>query len=1096
MTASETPLPDERLLAFPDSWNRFVQPRRGSDRPRRLKLDPEAGRALLAEFDARVRERLDHEANADHREAGLAFLAGKADPEGAAAVWALARPTATADPYVRRPLFDLAAAEHGLPFAAVALTEFFLLDIAAADRDGMIGLSPLSPQNHRWGRLNNSTELAAIRAHLAALPDAEHAAVIDALAARRTDPLRRLGASLLVPHETDWLDQVCAELTTLQPDATMSNLLLGVITTGQQLQSLDYSGVYLYWFQTSGLADLVHRLGADAVPVLDSMFTRWADTDDRKVLYRALAAIPSDAAFDRILDGLDDPVAMGFAMEAAARFPQRALRAVAARLPGAEPAVRRRLTTILYGDPVVLGAALDRQSDAVRDAVTAATSVPGRLAAAPAETLPALLTAPPWQAARTDAAPVVLKGLVPPAIDRVAWADGEREEWAATPVHGDDRDWTEDVKQFATFAPHYQARIIALAPIELSAPLLADWEPGVRYLAADLLRRLLAAHGDAAAGLVADCAGSDASLREVLLPIANLTAARLAADALARLKTLRPLAFEWLDRHAADAAALLIPDALGKTKKPRAAAEAALRYLAGCGRADLVRQAAVQYGPEAVAAVETLVDVDPLAPAGVPVPEPGPWVAPPALPQILLAGGERALPDSVVRTAATVLALGSPEYDYPGVAVLAETCDRASLTRFSHALFEQWLVAGAPWDQSWALTQLMHFGDDETVRALTPLIGRWPGENQHHRAVKGLKVLGAIGSEAALRAIQGIGEKAKFAAIKLEAREQITAIAANLGLSAEQLADRLVPDFGLREASALVLDYGPRSFKVGFDEQLKPFVTDGDGKPRKSLPKPAAKDDQELADAAYKRFANLRKELRTVAADQVKRLERAMVTGRTWTPAEFGEHFAGHPLVWHLARRLVWTADGVPFRLAEDRSRTDVEENALAVADDAVIRIAHPVHLGEEVAAWSEIFADYEIVQPFPQLGRETAAFTDEELATGHVTRFEQARVTVGGLLGLVKKGWVRAPALDAGIENGMWCPLPGTGYLVLDLDPGISAGDVHDMWVQILGQVVIADRDMGGWSRAQATPGLQVGDPVAASEALTALAKVVDAGA
>ena len=136
------------------------------------------------------------------------------------------------------------------------------------------------------------------------------------------------------------------------------------------------------------------------------------------------------------------------------------------------------------------------------------------------------------------------------------------------------------------------------------------------------------------------------------------------------------------------------------------------------------------------------------------------------------------------------------------------------------------------------LTQLAHFADDDTVRLLAPKVREWPGQSQHKRAVTGLGVLGAIGTEAALRAIQGIADKVKFKALEQEARVQIEAIADGLGLSAEQLADRLVPDFGLGEASALVLDYGPRAFNVAFDEQLKPYVTDADGKPRKSLPKP------------------------------------------------------------------------------------------------------------------------------------------------------------------------------------------------------------------------------------------------------------------
>ncbi|PRY54755.1 DUF4132 domain-containing protein [Glycomyces artemisiae] len=1107
MTDSENrALPDEDRFDFPASWNRFVKPRRGNGKPKKLKTDLDASLAHLADFDAVVRGHLDREDNADHRDAALAFLAGKPDLPGAAAVFGFTRRSAHSIPMLDLHRFDATAADHGLPFAAAALAELLTLDVVTDSLGEYVALLPQTFQDHRLGHVVGTKEFAAIRSHIAALPDAEYAAVIAALAALRTDPLRRFAVSLVAPDEPAWLDEVCAEHRAQKPSQYATHFLVQIITTPAQLDDLDPSLVYPRWVDTAEVADLIGRLGAAALPVLELQLTGYLDANERKTLFRALAAIPADAALDLLLDRIEDPTAMGSAMEAAARFPQRALRATAARLPGAEPEIRKRLTALLYSDPVILGPALAAQDDAVRTAIEAATGDTARLPAASADELPALLASPPWDKAADTAPPVVLKGLIPPSTNRVDWAPGEREQYASTAfgVHSSDRDWAEEAARFTEAGAFHQQRILALAPADL-VPDPAAWDPAPGYVDDRLLRRILGNHGAAVAVQVARIAGSDASLRGLLLPVVNLAAARLAADALLRLKTMRPFAFAWLDRHGPDAAALLVPDALAKPKKLRAAAEAALRYLAASGQSDAVRDAAAHYGPEAAAAIAPLADADPLMPAGVPVPDPGPWVSPPALPQLLLPGRDgaapdRALPDSTVRTAAIVLGLGSPEYDYPGVAVLAETCDRASLTRFSTALFEQWLTAGAPWEDSWALTQLAHFGDDDTVHLLAPLIGRWPGENQHHRAVKGLQVLGALGTETALRAIQSIGEKAKFAAIKEEARAQITAIAAALNLSAEQLADRLVPDYGLRDADALVLDYGPRRFKVGFDEQLKPFVTDEDGKPRKSLPKPGAKDDAVLADAAYKRFANLRKELRTVAADQVKRLERAMITGRTWTPAEFDAHFVQHPLTWHLTRRLVWTADDgsgpVAFRLAEDRSRTDVDEHALDLADTAVIRLAHPVHLGGDVAAWAEIFADYEIVQPFEQLARPVAAFTDEELATGRFTRFEGAAASVGAILGLTKKGWVRSAPLDAGVEHGIWREIPGTGYLVIALDPGIYAGSVNVHDRQILREVVLSAHDLDGWRRPVAATGVRGVDPVAASEALADLARAVEPAA
>jgi hypothetical protein len=355
-------------------------------------------------------------------------------------------------------------------------------------------------------------------------------------------------------------------------------------------------------------------------------------------------------------------------------------------------------------------------------------------------------------------------------------------------------------------------------------------------------------------------------------------------------------------------------------------------------------------------------------------------------------------------------------------------------------------------------------------------------------------VLGAIGSEAALRAIHGISQKVKFKALKEEAGRQIAAVAAGLGLSTDQLADRLVPDFGLDDTSSIVLDYGPRQFRVGFDETLQPFVTDMDGKPRKSLPKPGAKDDETLAQAARERFTFLKKELRSVAADLVSRLESAMIQGRTWSTEEFERHFAAHPLVRHLARRLVWTVemDGgrTAFRVAEDGTYSDAEDDAFALPEDATVRLAHPILLGDQVAAWAEILADYEILQPFDQLGRPVLAFEPDDLATGRLTRFEGTVVETGRILGMTKRGWERADPADGGMEAGISYRIDRDAYLMVELDPGLYAAAYESDDRQTMREVWLAATPdfWRGARRTETLTGFTELDPVRASEALASL--------
>jgi hypothetical protein len=304
-----------------------------------------------------------------------------------------------------------------------------------------------------------------------------------------------------------------------------------------------------------------------------------------------------------------------------------------------------------------------------------------------------------------------------------------------------------------------------------------------------------------------------------------------------------------------------------------------------------------------------------------------------------------------------MLAISTLDRCYPGVPLVRAACDPATLAGFGWALFEQWRSAGAPSKASWAFTALRWIGDDETVRRLSPVIRAWPGEGGHARAVEGLEVLAGIGTELALMHLYGISQKVTFKALRERAGQKIAEVAAELGLSTEQLADRLVPDLGLDKQGSLTLDYGPRRFVVGFDAQLKPYVADQTGARHKTLPKPGARDDDQLAPAAYRRFSALKKDVRTLAADQIGRLERAMVGQRRWRAEEFRRLFVVHPLLWHIARRLVWAGFGpdgavrVAFRVAEDRTLADVEDDELALDDASPVGVAHPLHLGDAVPA-------------------------------------------------------------------------------------------------------------------------------------------------
>jgi len=1096
VTKTQVSLPDEDRLDLPESWAR------GLLTSEHAEPDP-AAPALWREQIEKRRDAIDLALglpqNAPYADAIRAYLGGEPDPLGAILVMYLAQETWLRDK-IRSVAVDAWQLEQGLGFAAAALVEegglmFGTHRVPSQGTEKRALIITFETSNRYALAESDQKATARLRGALAASGDTEYRAARDLVAKHRTGRGQRGRAALLFPNEDAWVTETCAE-TELWNGATRGDTWV-LIRTAEQLAALPSPAIWPTLVSSASLGALIAGLGADSLPAFTATLENsWElKTGLRRTVLAAIGMLPGDDAMRWLVDHLAEPYVPAAAASAARRYPVRALRTAISTAATDESTRRLRTGMLAEIDADVFDAALERLGETERAAVRDLMRRPGALPEADPATLPRLLVDPPWASPAPKAKPVVVKGLTAPEETTVEWLPGEQERFltAGSEHYADESDWPvweEDAHK----KPWNATIVLAYGPLASGRALIAnpEWKLGLHYRVQGIPRILARFEADAVPAIL-NASKYQTQVRELLLPVVNVTVARLMAEWYVRLATGRALAVTWLERHAAAAARLLVPDALGKRGTARENATAALRYVAARRGGAVVLDAAAEYGPAAVAAVRPIAEADPLEPI-VDLPALSAWANPALLPQVRTADGEAALPDSAVRHLARILAVAGPTYEYEGVEVAAAACDRDSLREFSHALFTSWLNAGALSKDGWALDQLSHFGDDATVRLLTPHIREWPGQSQHKRAVTGLGVLGRIGSEGALRAMQSISERAKFGGIKAEAARQIAVIAGALGLTSEQLADRLVPDFGLGEQAALVLDYGPRRFTVAFDEHLKPYVADEDGKARKSLPKPGAKDDPALAEPAYRRFADLKKELRTVAVDQVRRLDAAMVNGRTWNREEFERFFVGHALMRHLAARLVWEAESgserFGFRIAEDGTFGNAADEAVELAEDVSIRLAHPARMAPaEREAWFQILADYEMLQPFEQLTRPVVAFTEEELATGDLKRFEGFVVEPGSILGMTKHGWGRAAPADAGGEPGIHYALPGGGYVIVALSPGLSIGMGADSERQELRQVYLSHVE-SYWRRHRTGHPTEI-DAVAAAEVLASLERL-----
>ncbi|MFC3897751.1 DUF4132 domain-containing protein [Lentzea rhizosphaerae] len=1077
---TQTPAPihqpsttDEDTWVMPKPWLQHAIRQRGSTPPPDFSVDSAkaaTARQLATDQADTIERALSTKGSKPELvNATREHLAGRPNPVGAAAVAAI----------TNSGLASMHAwiADHGLAFAATAVVEYMRLTFSEQwdERRGKFTDIRLQTRRENLHTSVNEPEgrmLTTLRYALAVADDASREAAEAALAGMGTTPTLKELRSYLVPARADWFAEAC-KLPYRPNQWWMLPCSAGSFEDYEKSKhSLTGAAFVLY--------TAVHVLGPAIAPLLaEELDGEYQIADNRKLVLKVLAALPTDEAFTVLLDRVDGKYVRPALLSAMAAFPVRAARLLAERVSSSDDA-RQLLQAHLLSNP-----GLTVPDEAA--AVLAASGVRA-LPEASADQLPAVLASPPWLHRRPPVKPVVLADLPVPAAS-VVWRPGEREAWleCGGEWYGDHLDWRKLLADYrAGDIGYFDSDLFLLAPEDEVRSLLADWKPNYHYGFEDWGKRVAARFGlDAVPALLQLARSVPGTGGAVLLPFATAEVAALMAEWFARSKQARRWGLDWLARHRDLAAALLIPAAAGKAGAARRNAEAALRHLNGIG----VDVAAVAASGNAQAAIDVVLSVDPVDVLPSKLPVIGEWADARLLPQVALRDRRHALSPEAAGHLLMTAALSKPGEVYAGLPPAREALDPSSLAEFAWAVFQAWQQAGAPSKESWALSALGWFGDDSTVRALSPLIRNWPGESQHAKAVAGLDVLADIGTEVALSHLNGIAEKVKFRGLKERAQEKVAQIAAELGLSRDQLSDRLVPRLGLDDAATLVIDYGVRQFTVGFDEQLKPYVLDPDGKRRKDLPKPGAKDDQDQAPLEHKRFMALKKDVRTIASDQIQRLERAMVDQRTWTADEFQTVLASHPLLWHLVRRLVWITDtGVTFRLAEDHTLADSGDDEFTLPETAVVRVAHPADLQGVLETWGEIFADYEILQPFPQLSRPLHVLAADDDLLARIKKYCDTPYPIGKILGLTKKGWVRGEPQDAGVECWITRPFPDGGALVLSLDPGIAVGAV-DVFPEVsFTGVWFSPSGRGDWSAPKDAPPTFDVDPITISELLTEL--------
>ncbi len=355
-------------------------------------------------------------------------------------------------------------------------------------------------------------------------------------------------------------------------------------------------------------------------------------------------------------------------------------------------------------------------------------------------------------------------------------------------------------------------------------------------------------------------------------------------------------------------------------------------------------------------------------------------------------------------------------------AELSAGLDPAELAKLAVQVFDIWFAAGAQAKNKWVLPFAAVFGGAAMTPRLNKAIHDWPEHQRGAIACDAVMALALSTDPAAIVIVDAISRKFKFRQVKQAAALALENAAQELGITAEELADRIVPDLGFGKDGTRTFDYGKRSFTVRLLPTLELEIRNDQGKTVKNLPAPGKTDDPIAADA-YEAFKTMKKQIKTTVTAQRARLEAALSVLRCWDTDRWKALFVENPIMHQFAMSLIWGVyeEGTltdTFRYMEDGTFNTVDEDEYELPEKAMIGLVHPMELDTDtLAGWKQQLEDYEIVQSLDQLSRPTYALDPEQADQKRLEDFGGKMLNglslSGKLLGL---GWYRGSVQDGGV--------------------------------------------------------------------------------
>ena len=301
--------------------------------------------------------------------------------------------------------------------------------------------------------------------------------------------------------------------------------------------------------------------------------------------------------------------------------------------------------------------------------------------------------------------------------------------------------------------------------------------------------------------------------------------------------------------------------------------------------------------------------------------------------------------------------------------------DPGSLARLSESLVERWVELGMPEALDWAAWSHRLFGDLRSARVVLDLVSRMTGEGARELANRELLLttltgLGLVG-ESLLRALSRTSDAGlveQIAALELRVRKERV-------FEDRALEQRLDSGVQQRVLEELGLARGMRAFELASGERVEVRVDEYGAATVSGCAAPE-RDDPRLDDPVFRSLWLSVYILEELLDARVRGFEAAMSSHARWTRGAWRVAFVEdeHLFVW--AQAVIWASvvEGEPtqtFRVCEDTSLADVDDEVFELPPEALVEIAHSGSMSAQLRArWIERAWEYELVGPFGQLAQ------------------------------------------------------------------------------------------------------------------------------